>query len=265
MSELTNQTIDQGVRKRTAYEDSRRARLALNIARSDGGTLSIPLLDDARSTEEQQELQKNILLAVLPMARLPGYDSQNEAPRGALPRQGRIYVFWGKRLWRELASDGAGRLFEVDLAYWRQQAEQGKPADERSPVGAEQHLILLPMLLQGRAIAGELYMAYSELPWTWEYIAWLEEDLARIKRRCNPLGPAWAAALAEPGQWRASQTMPVVPITRISKGLRARLLPLETQLEDPLLFHAGIKEFPETSMLRQCRQRQTELAGFLKG
>src|SRR5690554_4876478 len=260
MSELTNQTIDQGVRKRTAYEDSRRARLALNIARSDGGTLSIPLLDDARSTEEQQELQKNILLAVLPMARLPGYDSQNEAPRGALPRQGRIYVFWGKRLWRELASDGAGRLFEVDLAYWRQQAEQGKPADERSPVGAEQHLILLPMLLQGRAIAGELYMAYSELPWTWEYIAWLEEDLARIKQRCRSLAPAWAAAIGEPEHWRATQAMPALAIDTLSEGLRARDFTVESNLADPATFTPGFTGFAEDEWVMRLQRAKEELA-----
>ncbi|KHO64808.1 hypothetical protein [Pseudomonas flexibilis] len=264
MSELKDQTIEQGVRKRTEYDDARQARLVLNIARSDGGTLTIPLLDDARSTTEQPDLQKNTLLAVLPLARLPGYDRQNEAPKGALPRPGRIYVFWGNRLWRELEADGTGQLFEVDLAHWRKQAEQGLDADERPPVGARQHLILLPMLLQGRAIAGELHMAYSELPWTWEYIAWLEQEVGRIRQRCNPLGPTWSAALVGPERWRATQAMPVIPITRISKGLRARDPHLENLLEDPLLFHAGATDFPLTSLVKQREQRQTELAGFLK-
>ncbi|HTN29705.1 MAG TPA: hypothetical protein VL178_02580, partial [Pseudomonas sp.] len=264
MSELKDQTIDQGVRKRTEYDGARHARLVLNITRSDGGTLTIPLLEDAHSTEEQPDLQKNTLLAVLPLARLPGYDTQNEAPKGALPRPGRIYVFWSNRLWRELETDGAGQLFEVDLAHWREQAEQGADVDERPPVGARQHLILLPMLLQGRAVTGDLHMAYSELPWTWEYIEWLERDVGRIRQRCNPLGPTWSAAVVGPERWRATQAMPVIPITRISKGLRARDPHLETLLEDPLLFHAGATDFPLTSLVKQREQRQTELAGFLK-
>ena len=260
MSELKDQTIDQGVRKRTEYDDARRARLVLNIARSDGGTLAIPLLENARSTEEQAGLQQNTLLAVLPLARLPGYDKQNEAPKGALPRSGRIYVFWGTHLWRELQADGAGQLFEVDLAHWREQAAQGASADERPPVGARQHLILLPMLLQGQAVTGELHMAYSELPWTWEYIEWLEEDLARIKRRCRNLAPAWAAAIGEPEHWRATQAMPALAIDTLSEGLRARDFAVESNLADPATFTPGFTGFAEDEWVMRLQHAKEELA-----
>ncbi len=260
MSELKDQTIEQGVRKRTEYDDARQARLVLNIARSDGGTLTIPLLDDARSTTEQPDLQKNTLLAVLPLARLPGYDRQNEAPKGALPRPGRIYVFWGNRLWRELEADGTGQLFEVDLAHWRKQAEQGLDADERPPVGARQHLILLPMLLHGRAIAGELHMAYSELPWTWEYIGWLEQDMARIQRRCRNLAPAWAAAVVGPEHWRATQAMPALAIDTLSEGMRARDFAVESNLADPATFTPGFTGFAETEWVMRLQRAKEELA-----
>ena len=260
MSELKDQTIDQGVRKRTEYDDARHARLVLNIARSDGGTLAIPLLEDARSTEEQPDLQKNTLLAVLPLARLPGYDTQNEAPKGTLPRPGRVYVFWGNRLWRELETDGAGQLFEVDLAHWREQAEQGAEADERSPVGARQHLLLLPMLLQGRAVTGDLHMAYSELPWTWEYIAWLEQDVARIQRRCRNLAPAWAAAVGKPEHWRATQAMPALAIDTLSEGLRARDFTVESNLADPATFTPGFTGFAETEWVMRLQRAKEELA-----
>ncbi|MNZ34385.1 hypothetical protein D3C78_517580 [compost metagenome] len=264
MSELKSQPIAQGTRKRTEYDDSHRARLALNIQRSDGGTLQIPLLLDARSTEEQEHIQQNTLLAVVPLARLPGHDRYDQAPKGGLPRPGRIYVFFRQRLWRELVCDGQGQLFEVDIAHWRKLAEQGGQADERAPVGIKQHLILLPMLLQGRFVGDQLDMAYSELPWTWEYIHWLEASSERIRERCQNAAPAWAAAVVGPEQWKATQAMAAIPITRISKGMRARELHVETLLEDPLLFTPQLRELPATALVTQLEQRKQELASHLQ-
>jgi len=194
MNELQDQPIAQGTRKRTEYDDAHRARLVLNIQRSDGGTLQLPLLTDARSTEEQEHIQQNTLLAVVPLARLPGHDGYAQAPRAGLPRPGRIYVFFRQRLWRELECDGQGQLFEVDVAHWRKAAELGEQADERPPVGARQHLILLPMLLHGGFVGDQLDMAYSEMPWTWDYIRWLEASGGRISERCQSVAPAWSAA-----------------------------------------------------------------------
>ncbi|QLC73362.1 hypothetical protein LPB260_21745 [Pseudomonas sp. LPB0260] len=264
MSELKDQPIKQGTRKRAEYENTRRARLALNIERSDGGTLKIPVESDMRSHEEEPEVQQNTFLAVVPMARLPGYEKYDEAPKGGLLRPGRLYIFRQGKLWRELESDGQGQLFEVDVAHWRKTAQSGGKADERKPVGAKQHLILVPMLLQGRFVGDQLAMAYSELPWTWEYIEWLEASSGRIKQRCQNIAPAWAAAVVGPEQWKATQAMPIIQITRISKGMCARELHLETLLEDPLLFNAGLTELPATSLVKQLEQRQKELAGFIR-
>lgn len=264
MSELKDQPIKQGTRKRAEYDNTRRARLALNIERVDGGMLQIPVELDMRSNEEEPEIQQNTFLAVVPMARLPGYEKYNEAPKGGLLRPGRLYVFRQGKLWRELESDGQGQLFEVDVAHWRKAAQSGGKADERKPVGAKQHLILVPMLLQGRFVGDQLAMAYSELPWTWEYIEWLEASSGRIKQRCQSIAPAWAAAVVGPEQWKATQAMPIIQITRISKGMCARELHLETLLEDPLLFNSGLKELPATSLVKQLEQRQKELAGFIK-
>ncbi|VXC75373.1 conserved membrane hypothetical protein [Pseudomonas sp. 9AZ] len=264
MSELKDQPIKQGIRKRAEYDNTRRARLALNIERTDGGMLQIPVELDMRSHEEEPEIQQNTFLAVVPMARLPGYEKYNEAPKGGLLRPGRLYVFRKGKLWRELESDGKGQLFEVDVAHWRKTAKSGGKADERKPVGARQHLILVPMLLQGRFVGDQLAMAYSELPWTWEYIEWLEASSGRIKQRCQSIAPAWAAAVVGPEQWKATQAMPIIQITRISKGMCARELHLETLLEDPLLFNSGLKELPATSLVKQLEQRQKELAGFIK-
>jgi len=264
MSELKGQPIKQGTRKRAEYDNARRARLALNIGRADGGELQIPVEVDMRSNEEEENIQQNTFLAVMPMARLPGYDRYDEAPKGGLLRAGRLYVFRQGKLWRELESDGHGQFFEVDIVHWRKTAKAGGKADERKPVGVKQYLILVPMLLKGRFVGDEFSMAYSELPWAWEYIQWLEASSGRIKQRCQNVAPAWAAAVVGPEQWKATQAMPVMPITRISKGMCARELHLETLLEDPLLLNTGLTELPAGSLVKQLEQRQKELAGFMR-
>lgn len=264
MSSFNDQNIDQGVRKRAVYENTRRARLVLNVDRKDGGKLQLPILLDARATEEEENIQQNTLLAVVPMARLPGYDSHSEAPRGGLPRPGRIYVFLQNRLWRELECDGRGQLSEVDVAHWRKTAEQGGNADQRDPVGKTQHLVILPVILQGRDVANELYMTYSEMPWTWEYIQWLEASSGRIKNRCQNIRPAWAAAVVDAKQWKPTQTMPALPIANIALGLCARELHLETLLDDPALFTPAMQKLPENLMIRQLGNRQQELAKHLQ-
>lgn len=263
MSSFNDQGIEQGVRKRTEYENARRARLVLNIDRKDGGKLQLPLLQDARTTEEEENIQQNTLLAVVPMARLPGYETHSEAPMGALPRPGRIYIFLQNKLWRELECDGRGQLSEVDVAYWRKVAEKGGKVDQREAVGKTQYLILLPMILQGRDIANDIYMAYSEMPWTWEYVQWLEANSGRITSRCQNVRPAWAAAVVDAKQWKPNQVAPALPIANITQGLCARELHVETLLEDPTLFTPALKELPAHSPIKQLERYQRELAGHL--
>ena len=41
MSELKDESIEQGTRKRAQYDSAQRANLALNLEREDGGTLQI--------------------------------------------------------------------------------------------------------------------------------------------------------------------------------------------------------------------------------
>jgi hypothetical protein len=138
-------------------------------------------MEEMRSHKEEENIQQNTLLAIMPLSRLPGHDSYSEAPRGALPRAGRIYVFQGTQLWREVQCDGKGNMQNVDVAHWRQQAKVGALADDRRPVGKPLQVLLVPILLQGQSMAANYLMAYSETAWTWEYIQWLEQDQNRIK------------------------------------------------------------------------------------
>ncbi|HHX7067202.1 TPA: hypothetical protein ACVGOK_004465 [Pseudomonas aeruginosa] len=159
MSGFQDQSIDEGVRKRTAYQNDRRARLALNVERQDGGILQIPVASDMLGHEEHERIQQNTFLAVMPLVRLPtlgkaGYGDQ--LPAGALPRAGRIYLFQDGKLWRELECDGKGNLFEVDLLQGRSQR-----ADKRPAVGKTQALILVPVLVKGQFVIPRYTMAYS--------------------------------------------------------------------------------------------------------
>jgi len=265
MSELKDQPIDQGTRKRTEYDNARRARLALNIERTDGGMLQIPVESDMRSHEEEQEIQQNTFLAVVPMARLPGHDQFNEAPKGALPRPGRIYVFQNGKLWRELASDGQGNLADVDVAHWRKLVNQGEPADDRTPVGKPLALTLVPMLLKGRFVGDQYAMAYSEMAWTWEYIAWLEANSSRVKNRCQNLAPAWSAAVVGGEQWKPTQAMPIIVIDKQVEGLRARDFNVESTLADPAVFTPSFAAFTETEWVVKLQRTQEQLAAAQQG
>lgn len=260
MTELKDRPIEQGVRKRTQYENTQRKRLALRIEREDGGELSLPIAVDMRSHEEEENIQQNTLLAIMPLARLPGHNVYNEAPKGALPRAGRIYVFQGGKLWREVLCDGQGNMKDVDLAYWRRQVVSGAPANDRQPVGKQQQVLLFPILVQGQSVANNYLMAYSEKPWTWEYIQWLEADQNRIKSRAQNVGFAWSAAVVGQEQWRPTQAMPAVVISAQTEGYRARDFSIESLLGDPSLFTPGLSGIPSNEMSSRMQMRLEELA-----
>ncbi len=260
MSELKDQPIEQGVRKRTPYENAQRKGLALTIEREDGGELSLPIAVDMLSHAEEEHIQQNTLLAIMPLARLPGHTAYNEAPRGALPRPGRIYVFQSGRLWREVLCDGKGNMKDVDVGHWRKQAEKGSPADDRQPVGKQQQILLIPILLQGRSVSNNYLIAYSEKSWTWEYVQWLEKDQNRIRSRAQMLAFAWSAAVVGPNQWRPTQAMPAVAISSQTEGFRARDFSIESLLSDPSLFTPSLSDLPSSEMSRRMQMRLEELA-----
>jgi len=197
------------------------------------------------------------------MARLPGHDQYDKPPKGALPRPGRIYVFQNGKLWRELACDGQGNLADVDVAHWREQAAQGQPADSREPVGKPLALTLVPMLLKGRFVGDQYAMAYSEMAWTWEYIAWLEANSSRVRNRCQNVAPAWSAAVVGGEQWRPTQAMPIIVIDKHVEGLRPRDLHIECALHDPATFTPAMTALDPQELCVELHKLQQELAGHM--
>ncbi|KAE9641696.1 hypothetical protein EJA70_21285 [Pseudomonas sp. PB103] len=260
MSEFKDKSITEGTRKKTDYENDQKSRLALNVERTDGGKLQIPIMVDAKTTEELDKYQQNTLLAITPLARLPGHDKLNETLQGGVPRAGRVYVFQNNKVWRELVTDGKGQLSEVDLTHWRKVAEKKGNADNREPVGVKQQLILVPMFLQGRFVGRQLSMAFSEVSWTWEYITWLEEDPNRIKARSQNMASAWAATAGETTHWKATQIHPATPIKKLTKGLRSRDFSIEAAMEDPADFTPDFAAFKPDALIMKLQKRKEELA-----
>lgn len=260
MSELKDESIEQGTRKRAQYANAQRANLALNLEREDGGTLQILVEQDMRSHEEEPEIQQNTFLAIVPMARLPVGKGADQEPVGALTRPGRIYVFRKGKLWREQVCDGRGALADVDVSYWRSQSAVGQPCDDRAPVGKPLALTLVPVLLQGRYVGDQIDMAYSEMPWSWEYISWLEADSSRVKARCQNVAPAWAAAVVGKEHWRPTLAMPAVLVDALESGLRPRDLHLECLLSNPDTFTPALLELSPEEPLVRLHSHQQALA-----
>ncbi|MCD5996078.1 hypothetical protein KDX38_20975 [Pseudomonas sp. CDFA 602] len=167
-------------------------------------------------------------------------------------------------LWRELETDGQGQLFEVDVSHWRATAEQNTNADQRDSVGVAQHVMLVPMLLQSRFVADQFLMAYSEVPWTWDYIKWLEADPARVRARCQNIARAWDAAVVASDHWKTTQSNPSLPMVRIKTGLRARDFNIESALEDPLDFTPEFSGFDDQMLIKRLQMRQEQLASHMK-
>ncbi|WP_339496255.1 hypothetical protein [Pseudomonas sp. RA_105y_Pfl2_P56] len=264
MSEFKDKSITEGTRKKTDYDNDQKSRLALSVDRIDGGKLQIPIMVDAKTTEELDKYQQNTLLAITPLARLPGHDKLNETLQGGVPRVGRVYVFQNNKVWRELATDGKGQLSEVDLVHWRKLADKKGNADKREPVGVKQQLILVPMFLQGRFVGRQFSMAFSEVSWTWEYITWLEEDPSRIKARSQNMASAWAATAGETTIWKATSIHPATPIKKLTKGLRSRDFSIEAAMEDPAEFTPDFAAFKPDALILKLQKRKEELAQKIK-
>ncbi|PRB81024.1 toxin VasX [Pseudomonas sp. MYb185] len=260
MTDFVDESLEHGVRKRAEYRSSQNATMVLNIPRTDGGMLQLPVESNMRSHQEEQEIQQNTFITIVPLGRLPGRDGLGDSPRGSTLREGYLYIFWRNKLWRELHSDGKGGFSDVDVADWRERASAEMAGAMRPAVGVKQHTLVLPAMLQGAHVADDVCLAYSEMPWPWKYIEWLEGSPARIHARTQTLRPAWAAAVIDPQHWQPSQTVPAFQLTQNTRGLCARDLHLETLLEDPYQLTHTLAELPADCLLRQLHQRKQELA-----
>jgi hypothetical protein len=245
LKELQDEEVDLGVRRRAEYADDEDGTLALVIPkREGGGEIEIPLVEHARTVFERTDgsLQDNTLLAVRPLAEVgrnrPVQQhgvTTNTGIATAMLRPGFLYVFFDNRLWRELEVGPDGKLSDVDLTLYREQAEGGDTPNESGSEGEWLDDILLPAMLQGQATLHRVRLAYSEIAWSWPYITWLEANPGRLEARTTPVGHAHAVILDMEG-WLSMQTG--FPAGRVADqpALRERDLGIELLLQAPEAF-----------------------------
>lgn len=199
---FSDETREKSVRRRAEYDESRPADLVLRVPKQNEGSIVLPLLQNARSNVEREEYQENTLMRVLPVAEvasnLPiktGGVTVNTGKGVALLRPGYLYTFRGQQLWRELEIDAAGQMSDVDVARFREAAANAPESlPDRESEGQWLSDLLIPVLLQGRAVMHDFRMAYSEVQWSWDYIQRLEEDAQALATRTAGVGHAWAAS-----------------------------------------------------------------------
>ena len=262
LKELRDEDIELGVRRRVEYEDEEDGTLALVIAkRAGGGEIDIPLLEHARSVIERQDgsPQDNTLLAVRPVAEVgrnrpvqQGGVTTHTGLATAMLRPGYLYVFYANRLWRELEVGPDGKLSDVDLMRYREQAEAGDIPNARPSEGEWLDDILLPAMLQGQATLHRVRLAYSELAWSWPYITWLEANTNRLEARTTAVGHAHAVILDTHGQLSMRSGFAAGRVVD-QPPLRERDLGIELMLEAPEAFTPEVTAPADSELCAKLR------------
>lgn len=245
---FADENLDRSVRRRAEYDDGIPGDLILSIPKRSGGTITVPLLKNARSNLEREEHQENTLLRIKPLAEIAndlpvvsGSNAPVHKDKGvALLRPGYLYVFRGNSLWRELEVDASGLMSDVDLNRFRADAGDSSElqGSNRSSEGEWLSDVLVPVFLQGQGVMHEMRMAYSELQWDWAYIRRLEQDDRAREARTTGVGHAWAATVADGLTFEKG--FPAAAIADVSE-LRSRDLGIELMLENPRDFLPGFE------------------------
>lgn len=258
---LDTEALDGGgTRYRTEYSDDEDATLALKVRKRDGGDIILPLFEHALTTEEHNDgPQDNTLLSIRPLAVVAG---DADRPGGAslktaMLRPGWLYVFFRGQLWRELEVDDQGRLSDVDVPHHRARASAGDVPNQRASEGRWFASLLIPVLLQRQVVASDVRLAYSEVAWSWPYIAWLEANPRRLDARSVPMQNAYiayATLLADPGHpYCLSQGFPAGPVSA-APPCRQRELGVELMLQHP---HAFVPDFTVPDDTHLCMRLKT--------
>lgn len=266
MLSFNDETLGNAIRRRADYDDQNPGTMVLAVPRRAGGHIHLPLIEKARSNVEQAEHQENTLLRIKPLAELT-----NNLPvksggltfhtgRGvALLRPGYLYVFRDNELWRELEVDAAGLMSDVDLPAVRQSLNGAEQNGTLNRVGEGEWLsnILVPVLLQGRAVLSEIRVAFSEVQWDWAYIRRLEEDATARQARTTGIDHAWPAATLD--ELVFDKGYPASKITNV-QGVRGRDLGVELMLEDPAEFRPDFEVPEDSELCMRLKHRMTQIA-----
>ena len=168
----------------------------LDIEADEGAPVRVPLFEAVSATERQMEKQWNRILPLVPLTLIhdpepePGHPNEHLVP----VRPGFIYVFRKGHLWRELEvrySDSETMEFlDIRLTdYWNNE-EFGLTEDRRPASGKPQQAIWVPVSEMNRSVLSEFQMAFSEVQWSSQRVAYLESSDSARTERCQALkGP----------------------------------------------------------------------------
>lgn len=168
----------------------------LDIDAEEGASVRVPMFEMVSSTERQMEKQRNRILPLVPLTLIndpepgPGHPSEHLVP----VRPGFIYVFRKGHLWRELevrySDSETMELLDIRLTDYRNNEEFGLTEDRRPASGKPQQAIWVPVSEMNRSLLSEFQMAFSEVQWSSQRVAYLETSDSARAERCQALkGP----------------------------------------------------------------------------
>ncbi|TBW44112.1 hypothetical protein EZI54_23875, partial [Marinobacter halodurans] len=248
--EFQEEAREQSVFRQADYDDASPADLVLDIPKREGGTITLPLLQQARSNEEREDVQENTLMRVMPLAEIldnapvnSGGVTVNTGLGVALLRPGYLYVFKGQTLWRELEVGPDGRMSDIDLARYRPDNLEQRTPTRRDSEGEWSSDVLIPAFLQGRAVMHDYRVAFSEVQWSWSRIHTLETDSAALNKRTTSIAPAYVAVQLGTSQEFVSfeRGFPAQSLQSMPP-LRTRDLGVELMLEQPVHFTPAFEQ-----------------------
>lgn len=206
-------------------EQAKKRSLVLRLKGEE--TINVPVIDEKpigpyTLKAPQRNYQDNLMVSVHPTLFCdagelvqPRPISGYEEIIGAPLRTGWIYVFFSGRLWRELSvatsESAAPVLRDTDIA----QARKASPevSNDRKATGPELDIIHVPARLNGRDVYSDVYFAFSETQWSWEYISALERNSDYVAERCRSAMAIRAFLRGQPGlhgSWSYVDEMPAM-------------------------------------------------------
>ncbi|MFV8569699.1 hypothetical protein ACNQ6O_00685 [Marinobacter sp. SBS5] len=225
------ETLDNSVLNVWPWQNAGGRNVWLDIEAEEGADVRVPLFEGVSATKREVERQWNRILPLVPLTLIhdPEPEPEHTKEHVVPVRPGFIYVFRQGRLWRELEAQytdqGSVEFRDVRLADYRQGSRKVLTEDRRPAVGKAQTAIWTPVCEMNRSLLHEFEMAFSEVQWSAQRVAYLETSDSARKERCQPLiGP-------EPVAEVASQTQDV---ERPGRLISLRGLP-EMRLREPYL------------------------------
>lgn len=206
-------------------EQSKKRSLILQLKGDE--IINVPVIDEESIGPNvlkapQRNYQDNLMVSVHPTLfcdagelthsrPMSGYEEVIDAPL----RTGWIYVFFRGRLWRELSvvtSEEAAPVLR-DTAVAQARTASVEISNNRKATGPELDVIHVPARLNGTDVYSNVYLAFSETQWSWEYISALEQDTGYVTARCRSAMAIRAFLGGQPslhGDWKRLDEMPAM-------------------------------------------------------